>query len=298
MSGTGSEGGGGRFKPSMTTTALIVDSTALLTPELIERTGALVVPVTVTIDGVDYADGLDLDADQFFSLLATDPPPTVTTAQPSPGKFLQAFQTAARNGAQDVVAVLVGSAFSGTVDAARMAAANADLAVTCVDTGQASFGVGLCALAAAEALAAGATAAEAAEAAEALAPSLESVFIVQAIDLARASGRFDPTTLTPEADTGAAIPVLRYAGGDLTVLGEVSDVDAAVEVMAQAILAAGVPIRVASGLADRATLGVTEALERRLAASPLVTELIRYRVGPGVAANVGAGTAGVFVHPV
>ncbi len=292
----------------MSTTALIVDSTALLPPTLVTATGALVVPVTVTVDGVDYDDGVDLDADRFFELVAAPTAPTVTTAQPSPGRFLAAYDHARRSGADAAVVVVVGSAHSGTHDSARLAAANCDLDVHLVDSGQASFGVGLCALAAADALAGGADAAEAADAARNLAPRIESVFILQALELARASGRFGQTLdpVSPMAsDTAVAqgapsgpIPVLQYAGGELRVVAEVTTLDQAVEAMAEVTLAGTGRRRVASGLADPATRPVTEALEHRLEASPLVAELIRYRVGPSVAANVGPGTAGVFVHPL
>lgn len=275
-------------------TALIVDSTALLSPELVAATGALVVPVTVTIDGVDRLDGVDLGAEEFYELMATPDPPPVATSQPPPARFLEAYRRAADAGAGSVLAVLVGSAFSGTVDSARLAAAQSPIPVHCVDTGQASFGIGLCALAAAEALAEGASPGEAARRATARAATIESVFIVQAVELARASGRFADTALPEPAE---AIPVLRFAGGELTVVAEVSDLDAAVEAMASAVLK-GRRVRVASGLADLATKPVTDALEHLLERSPSVVELLRYRVGPAVAATVGPGTAGVFVHPV
>ncbi|MEL7210736.1 MAG: DegV family protein, partial [Actinomycetota bacterium] len=265
-------------------TALIVDSTALLGPELVARTGAIVVPVTVTIDGVDHLDGVDIEADEFYRRMGGDDPPPVATAQPAPGAFLDAYRRAAAAGATSALAVLVGSAFSGTVDSARLGAEASPIPVECVDTGQASFGVGLCALEAAEALADGASPADAAARARARSASIESVFIVQAIELARASGRFDGAGLSPSSE---AIPVLRFAGGELTVTAEVDDLDAAVEAMAAAVVAGGRRIRVASGLADLATKPVTDGLEQRLDGHPLVAELLRYRVGPAVAATVG-----------
>ncbi|MEM8926119.1 MAG: DegV family protein [Actinomycetota bacterium] len=288
----------------MPSTALIVDSTALLTPELVAATGARVVPVTVTVDGVDYTEGVDLDADTFFEMLSAEPRPAVSTAQPAPGRFVAELHEAEAAGAEDAVAVLVGSAFSGTVDAARVAAANGPIPLTVADTGQASFGIGLCAIAAAEAIGAGADAMAAAEVALGLTNQVESVFIVQAVELALASGRFDGTLAaapaTADGDRAAVdapIPVLRHGPAGLSVVAEVSSLDEAVEAMALVVVEAGWPVRVASGLADRATRPVTEALEARLSAHPLVVDLLRYRVGPSVAANVGAGTAGVFFHP-
>lgn len=277
--------------------ALITDSSALLTAEQVAATGALVVPVTVTIDGVDHADGVDLTADQFYERMAGDAPPSLSTAQPSPAQFLEAYDTARTQGAEAVLAVLVGSAYSGTLDSARLAAANSAIAVECVDTGLASFGVGLCALDAAVALEQGSTPAEARDRVLTLAGSIESVFIIQAVELAQASGRFGPGILAQDSDE-RSVPVLALTRGELSVIAEVTSLAQSVDIMADHVLGSGGAVRVASGLADLATKPVTDALEARLEASPDVVELLRYRVGPSVAANTGPGTAGVFWHPV
>ena len=153
----------------MTSPALVTDSSALLTPEQVAATGARVVPVTVTIDGTDYLDGVEISADEFYERLATLSDPHLSTAQPSPAQFLEVFSQAYQAGAGSVLAVLVGSAFSGTVDAARVAATKSPIPVVCVDTKQASFGVGLCVLRGAEALVDGATVTEAGDAVLALA---------------------------------------------------------------------------------------------------------------------------------
>lgn len=277
--------------------ALITDSSALLTAEQVAATGALIVPVTVTIDGVDHADGVDITAAGFYERMARGPAPTLSTAQPSPARFLEAYDDARTGGADSVLAVLVGSAYSGTLDSARLAAARSPIPVECVDTGLASFGVGLCALAAATALERGSTPVEARDHVLALAQSIESVFIIQAIELAQASGRFGPETLDQGSEE-TSIPVLALARGELSVIAEVTSPAQSVDTMADRVLESGVEIRVASGLADLATKPITDALEARLEASPAVVELLRYRVGPSVAANTGPGTAGVFWHPV
>ncbi|MEM7338057.1 MAG: DegV family protein [Actinomycetota bacterium] len=280
----------------MTQVALITDSSAQLPGPLAAEVGAAVVPVMVSFNGHEYREGVDLDVDTFYAELVDTGPPKLVTAQPPAGAFLDAFEAAAAAGATEVVAVVVGSAFSGTVNSATVAAGHATVPVTVVDTGQASFGVGFCVLAAAETIAAGATGPEVEAAVASFAPTVESVFIVQALDLARASGRFVGGVLDGEL-TPDAVPVLRYAAGDLTVVAEVATPADAVEAMAAAVLGPGRRVRVASGLADPGTAPITDALEAQLDTSPLVTDLIRYRVGPSVAAHTGSGTAGVFFHP-
>ena len=68
---------------------LVTDSNAQLPDELVARYGVEVVPLTVTVDGVDHLEGVDLDADAFYAAFdaAEGPAPQVATSQPSPGRF-------------------------------------------------------------------------------------------------------------------------------------------------------------------------------------------------------------------
>jgi DegV family protein with EDD domain len=73
-----------------------------------------------------------------------------TTSQPAPADFIKAFRDA-REEAEEVVAVLLGSTLSGTYNAAQAAIRAAGLVnIHLVDSRSASFGVGLLALRGAE----------------------------------------------------------------------------------------------------------------------------------------------------
>lgn len=79
-----------------------------------------VVPMTVTFGSTEYRDGIDLDANGFYSLLVEgDVIPT--TSQISPGAFAEAFEQATREG-DDVVCVTLSSRLSGTYQSACLAA--------------------------------------------------------------------------------------------------------------------------------------------------------------------------------
>lgn len=79
-----------------------------------------VVPMTVTFGSTEYRDGIDLDANGFYSLLVEgDAIPT--TSQISPGAFSEAFEQATREG-DDVVCVTLSSRLSGTYQSACLAA--------------------------------------------------------------------------------------------------------------------------------------------------------------------------------
>ena len=144
---------------------MVTDSNAQLPPELAERYGVEIVPLTVTMDGTEYLEGVDLDVDDFYARFEAGRP-IVSTAQPSPGRFAAAYEAVAARGAKEILSVHIGSSVSGTVNSARLASQVSPVPVRIVDTGTASFAISLCLWDAAEAVAAGATLQEAAEAAE------------------------------------------------------------------------------------------------------------------------------------
>ena len=70
---------------------LAIDSNSQIPAELIDKYDVEVVPISVSVDGVDYQEGVDLDADGFYALFGEDAP-EVTTSQPSPGAFIEAYE--------------------------------------------------------------------------------------------------------------------------------------------------------------------------------------------------------------
>jgi DegV family protein with EDD domain len=274
---------------------LCTDSNAQLPPDLVERYEVEVVPLTVTIDGQAYLEGVDLDADAFYARFAGGATPTVTTAAPSPGRFVAAYEALAERGATEILSVHIGSAISATLNAARVAAGTAPVPVRLVDTGTASFAVACCLWEAAEAVARGAAVEEAARVAEQVASRTDNVFVVRALELARRGGR-----LSAEADRALesdAIPVLRLVGGSFQAVAQAHTVDEAADAMADAVRSSGPSLRVGLSIADAGAAPIRQALEERLAGAEQVLELVRYRVGPSVGVHTGPGTAGAMWYP-
>jgi DegV family protein with EDD domain len=272
------------------------DSGAQLDPSLAERHRIEVVPLTVTIDGVPYLEGVDLDADGFWAMFEHARTPEITTAAPSPGQFLDAYQRLIAHGASEIVSVHTGSAISATFDAARLASQQVDVPVQLVDTGSASFVVGCAALAAAEVVAARQSATSAAMNAEKVAASSGNVFVVGALDLPRAGGRLDRGAT--EQPPPGAVPVMRLRHGEMSVIDHAGSSEDAAAKMAAEILAYGDRLRVALSIADPGARPIVDALRTRLEAAPAQLELLEYRVGPSVGAHTGPGTAGAIYHPV
>jgi len=277
---------------------IVTDSNSQIPPELADRLGIVVVPLTVTVDGVDYQEGVDLEADDFYARFESGTP-QVATSQPSPGAFAAAYQALADGGAEAIVSVHIGSAISGTVNSARLAATTATVPVRIVDTGTASFGVAFAAWEAADAAAGGDTLDRVVAAAERVGALVGNVFVVGALDLARAGGRMAPEGLRATADGGPApaIAVLTLADGAMRTVGQASDVGEAATIMAAHVRAAGTSLRVGVSVSDAGTIALVEALEALLRDAPEVRQLIRYRVGPSVGAHTGPGTAGAMYYP-
>ena len=271
---------------------LVTDSNAMLPCELVERYGVEVVPLSVTVDGVAHLEGIDLDADDFYARFASGTP-QVSTSQPSPGHFAAAYQAVVDRGAGEILSVHIGSNVSGTVNSARLAASGAPVPVRVVDTGTASFAVACCVWEAGQALAAGATIEEAATAAEAVGATVGNVFVVGALDLARAGGRLAAGAAEPDG----GIPVLSLSEGVMRAVGRVGDLDGAAAAMAAHMRSSGTSLRVGVGVADTGALPMVEALEEQLAGAPEVRELVRYRIGPSVGAHTGPGTVGAMYYP-
>lgn len=269
------------------------DSNAQLPDELIERYGAEVVPLTITIDGQDYLEGVDLEADAFYERFTDGAQPQVSTAAPSPGQFAAAYEALAARGATEVLSVHLGSSLSGTFNSARLAADDSTVPVRLVDTGTASFAIACCLWEAAEAVSAGATIEEAAAVAESVAATTDNVFITGALDLVRAGGRLAASV----GDAPGSVPVLSLVDGAIQPIATAATVDEAVEAMAAHVRRVGTRLRVGISVADAAAAPLWHALEDALKGAPEVLETVRYRVGPSVGVHTGPGAAGAVSYP-
>lgn len=135
---------------------VVTDSAGDLPPELAERHGITVVPLTIRFGDEELVDQVQLTAKEFWDRVTTGPH-TPQTAAPSPGAFQQAFEAAADDGADGVLCVTLSSAVSATYQAARAAAtAVAErVPVSVVDSRTLTMGSGLLALHAADLAASG-----------------------------------------------------------------------------------------------------------------------------------------------
>lgn len=144
--------------------AIVTDSTAYLPPQAMERHGITAVPLTVVLGDQALEEGTEISARSLALALQKRRP--VTTSRPSPEVFAATYRAAAEAGAVGIVSLHLSAEFSGTYDAALLAAKDAPVPVRVVDTGMVAMALGFCALAAAEAVEAGGSLDEAVVAAE------------------------------------------------------------------------------------------------------------------------------------
>lgn len=110
---------------------IVTDSAADLTVDLIEKHDVTIVPLTVSIDGKEYAEGVDLTPEEFYQKMEQSAE-LPKTSQPTPGLFKEAFTKFAPE--DEVLCLTLSSNLSGTYQSALLAKEMADSEVTVFDT--------------------------------------------------------------------------------------------------------------------------------------------------------------------
>ncbi len=135
----------------MPSIVIITDTDASLPDEVAARYGIQQVPIAVHFGNETLKTGVDIDDTSLFERVDRVGK-LPTTSAPAPGDFLNAFQAAFDDGADEVICFCVSSEVSGTYDAARTARdLMLDRDITVVDTQSISMGQGFMAMEAAEA---------------------------------------------------------------------------------------------------------------------------------------------------
>lgn len=282
------------------TVALVTDSTALLPRELVERRGIVVIPLQVVIGATSYDEGVDREATPGTIADALREWSPVSTSRPTPAVFLEAYERARKQGADEVLSIHLSGQMSGTFDSARLAARDASLPVRAVDTHQLGMATGFAVLAAADVLDAGGSSEEAAGAALARADATTSLFYVDTLEYLRRGGRIGAAA----ALVGSALavkPLLEIVDGRIATREKVRTTGKALSRLEELAVAAAedrqVEVAVAH-LANPERAGVLAAhLGLRLAANLSGREVAVGEVGAVIGAHVGPGMVAVVVSP-
>jgi DegV family protein with EDD domain len=271
--------------------AIVTDSTCDIPPTLTSDRGITVIPLTITVRGRSYLDGVEIRPEQLYEQLSREGA-TATTSQPSPGQFAEAYRRLLEDHEQ-ILSIHITERLSGTLAAASQAAAEVGGdRVHVLDSGLVSMPLGLAVLAARTFAEEGPTAAEIAERLRPILGAIRVYFMVASLEHLRRGGRIGRAS----ALVGSVLqvkPVLTLQDGQVAPLERVRTKDRALARVIE--LAAGDGGRLCAFIghaaAEASGMRIAEALE------PRAETLIVGQLGPTVGAHAGPGTVGVACYP-
>ena len=195
-------------------TRIIVDSTADLMPEILDRVH--VVPLTVHFGEEELVDGVTIDKKTFYErLVESDVLPS--TSQATPEAFMREFEKAKQAGEQAVV-ITVASKLSGTYQSAVLAAREYEH-IHIVDSSTVAIGSSILVELACKLLDEGMDAKEIAQKLEEEKKKIVIVALVDTLEYLKKGGRISKTV----AMVGGVLnikPVLSIIDGEINMLGK------------------------------------------------------------------------------
>lgn len=271
----------------MSRVRIVTDSTADLSPDLVEKYGIKVVPLKVIFGEEIYEDGVDLTPDEFYKKMAQSRQQP-TTSQPSPREFVEAYRPFVDAG-DEIISIHISSAMSGTVQSARLAKSMLEYEkMEIVDSLNVSVGLGALVLEAARAAEAGHSLGQVMEAIKDFASRRVIYFTVDSLEHLHRGGRIGKAA----ALFGTMLnikPVLTVNEEGVIFPGDkVRGVKKAIDRMidmTRECLGKDVPLHVSMAHGD--TPDNYELLRQRVEAGLNVKEMLLQRVGAVVGTHGG-----------
>jgi len=195
------------------TVAIVTDSTATLSPELVQQHDIHIIPLKVIFGQESYRDGIDIAPEEFYRRVEQNKE-LPTTSQPSVGEFVALYRRLAES-YDSIVSIHISSKLSGTVGAAQSALTQFDaVPVRVVDSLSTAMGLGFVALAAARKAVAGGDLDTVAEVAEQVKKRMQVHLMPRTMDYLRWGGRIG--TATAFLGTLLRIQPILYVDNGLT----------------------------------------------------------------------------------
>ncbi len=273
-------------------TVVITDSTAYIPAPLVTQHGLQIVPLTVVWGNETFLDGVEITPPEFYKRLKTAKV-MPSTSQTTPDEFKKVFAPIVAAG-DSILAVLISSKLSGTVDSAVQAkAAFPGASIEIVDTLTTAMALGFCALTAARAVQSGAGLAEAAQAARRAVECSGVIFVVDTLEFLHRGGRIGGAA----AFLGTALnmkPLLTLHEGKVEAIAKVRTKRKATERMLDIIeerIGSRRPVRIGTlqAAAEEEAHELLKTAEKRF--HPV--ESVFSEVSPVIGTHVGPGTIGL-----
>ncbi len=277
--------------------AFVTDSTAYLDADFVKQNEITIIPLNLHWDGTNYRDGVNITPVEFYKMLdKSDTLPT--TSQPTYGEFEVIFENLAKNN-DAVIAALISSGISGTIDSALMAQKHLNtLSLEVIDSKLTSAGLALLMKALVKARAEGSDTSELVALANRIIDNASIFFMVDTLKYLHKGGRIG----------GAS----KFLGGALDIkpilyLNKEGKIDALEKVRTKKkALQRLMDLAAEKADGKKAYLGiihaqapddaqqVKEALSQRINCA----EMEIYELSPVIGTHVGPGTIGIAVHTV
>jgi len=201
--------------------AIVADSIACLTKDMVEQYRIRIVPASILFNGKVYREYLDIDQPKAYSLLEKDPEHFSTSAA-SPADYLQAYRELTSQ-AQAILCITISSKLSMFYSAASVAKDQSreelpQTAIEVLDSRTAAAAEGLVVLAAARAAAEGKSLPEVIEAAEAVKEKVALFGVMETTRYVYRSGRM-PKVAAQIGSTLSLKPIFTLSDGEAHFVG-------------------------------------------------------------------------------
>lgn len=277
----------------MSKIAVVTDSTAYLSEEIISTYGITVVPLVVIWGEETLLDNVDIGPKEFYERLSTAQV-MPSTSQATIQAFADVFEKLHAQG-YDILAIVLSSALSGTLDSAIQAKKMVpDANITLVDSQYTSLPLAFMALAAARAAKSGATIEECTKIVETVREQTQVFFAVDTLEFLHRGGRIGGASRFLGTALGLK-PILYLEEGKIEALEKVRTSKRAharlVELVEEAV----------NGKSPINFLGVVHAASEDTAANLLnlaeekfnPDELMLASLSPVLGTHTGPGTIGI-----
>lgn len=280
---------------SQSKVAIVVDSTAFIPTDLVEKYNLHVIPQILNWEGKSYRDNVDINPEEFYTRLKTAKE-MPTTSQPSAGEFHEFFSNLTQS-YDSILAILISEPLSGTQASARAARdMMPDFPIEIVDSRSTVMGLGFMVLAAAKAAANGADYKEAADAARALKERMRIIFVVDTLEFLHRGGRIGGA----QRFVGSMLsikPILHIEDGKVEPLASVRTKRKAIQHMLDLAEKemqgkTNVHAAVMNALAPEEAAQIAEQVKQRI--NPV--ELFMTELSPVIGTHAGPGTVGIIYY--
>jgi DegV family protein with EDD domain len=202
---------------------IVTDSTSDMPAGIAEKLGIRIVPIYLRFGEKTYRDGVDIDNDEFYTMLASSPVHPASS-QPNPEDFTAVFREYCENKG-GIVSIHISSKISGTYNSANIAkkTLKSQCPIEIIDSGLNSGGLGLVVTAAARAAQDGANMAEVVNEANKAVREVRMFGMFETMKYLARSGRVNKT-IAAASSILHVMPLLTFHEGEIVRAGLVRSV--------------------------------------------------------------------------